>query len=74
MILKDKTHISFEIKYTELEFGGISPDKNSLGKYQRKFNRNICYVKAGDIVLFLTPRANYSAGLVEGRNYIYSFK
>ena len=102
LVLKDNTHISFEIKYTESEFGGISPDKNNPGKYQRKWteiykemvasspyinsneeefygnnhyqiNRNICYAKEGDIVLFLTPRANDSAGLVEGRNYIDSF-
>lgn len=102
LILKDSTHVSFEIKYTESEFGGISSDKNNSGKYQRKWaeiydkmvvscpyincneqefygknhyqiNRNICYAKEGDIVLFLTPRANDSAGLVEGRNYIDSF-
>lgn len=102
MILEDGTHISFEIKYTESEFGGITPDKKDPDKYKRKWkdiyadmmekcpylscseqefyekgryqiNRNICYAREGDVVLFLTPRANDAAGLVEGREYIDSF-
>jgi hypothetical protein len=30
--------LSFEIKYTEVEFGGISNDKNDPDKYHRKWN------------------------------------
>lgn len=102
LILDNKAHISFEIKYTESEFGSISPDRNDPKKYKHKWteiysemvlacpyitcneqefykknhyqiNRNICYAREGDIVLFLTPRANNSAGIVEGRHYIDSF-
>lgn len=35
-------------------------------------NRNVCYAGKNDCVLFLTPRANDAAELVEGRKYIDS--
>jgi len=95
--LDDGRKISMEIKYTESEFGGISPDDKDPEKYHNKWeniyqamvaanpyidcdeqnfydnyqiNRNIVYAKEGDIVIFLTPKANNSSGIVEGRNYI----
>ncbi len=37
MIMSDSQRISFEIKYTESEFGGISKDKNDPDKYKRKW-------------------------------------
>lgn len=38
MELGSGIHLSFEIKYTEAEFGGISPDKDDPDKYVRKWN------------------------------------
>ena len=38
ILLHSGVKISFEIKYTESEFGGISPDKNNPCKYDRKWN------------------------------------
>ncbi|MDO4203600.1 MAG: hypothetical protein Q4D07_03745 [Selenomonadaceae bacterium] len=38
MVMDDETCVSMEIKYTESEFGGISPDDNNPGKYGRKWN------------------------------------
>lgn len=99
MVMSDDTHISIEVKYTESEFGGISPDKNDPDKYSRKWteiyrkmvdacpylncdeedfynnyqiNRNISFAGIGDVVLFLTPRANNAQRLAEGRQYIDS--
>ena len=37
VLLHSGVKISFEIKYTESEFGGISPDKNDPHKYDRKW-------------------------------------
>lgn len=37
LILTDGRHISFEIKYTETEFGGISPSREDPEKYIRKW-------------------------------------
>lgn len=100
MVMSDGSRVSMEIKFTEAEFGGISPDKNDPEKYSRKWteiykgmvddspylccteddfyrnyqvNRNIAFAREGDVVLFLTPRANDAKGLVEGRGYIDSF-
>lgn len=100
MVLGDGSKISMEIKYTESEFGGISPDKNDPDKYTRKWaeiyqgmvdkspylncseedffgnyqvNRNISFADKGDVVLFLTPKANDAKALIEGREYIDSF-
>lgn len=102
LVLDNSVHVSFEIKYTESEFGGISSDKKDPDKYARKWtevyrkmvqecpyiscneqefyakchyqiNRNICFAKDGDIVLFLTPKANDAVNLVEGREYIDSY-
>lgn len=99
MVMADESHVSMEIKFTEAEFGGISPDKKDPEKYSRKWmdiysemvdkspflrcseedfyknyqvNRNIAFAGKDDIVLFLTPKANDAAGLVEGRKYIDS--
>lgn len=38
LVLTGGKRISFEIKYTEAEFGGISPDKEDPGKYDRKWD------------------------------------
>lgn len=38
ILLHSGVKISFEIKYTESEFGGISPDKNDPYKYDRKWD------------------------------------
>lgn len=98
LVLASGKRISFEIKYTEVEFGGISQDKNDPQKYDKKWdniykkmvdesafldidkaafytphyqiNRNIVYAKAEDYVVFLTPRANDSKALINGRQYI----
>ncbi|QFJ53423.1 PGN_0703 family putative restriction endonuclease [Pseudobutyrivibrio xylanivorans] len=104
MEMEDGSHISFEIKFTEPDFGGLNPDKNDPTKYDRKWkeiysslvdecpflncskdefygnprkkyyqiNRNICYARKGDVVLFLTPKANNACGIDRGRNYIDS--
>ena len=37
MVMEDGQRISMEIKYTEAEFGGISPDKNDSDKYDQKW-------------------------------------
>lgn len=37
MVMNDGSRVSMEIKYTEAEFGGISPDKNDPDKYSRKW-------------------------------------
>jgi len=100
MVLDDDSKISMEIKYTESEFGGISPDKKDPDKYSRKWteiyrgmvdrspyldcseeefyrnyqvNRNISFANKGDVVLFLTPKANDAKMLNEGREYIDSY-
>lgn len=97
MVMDDGKHISFEIKYTESEFG--SPNSKTPGVYHDKWlntyqkmvsdceyldcnedcfyknfqiNRNVCYASAGDIVVFLTPRANNSKRIRDGRDYIDS--
>ena len=104
MEMENGSHLSFEIKYTETDFGGIKPDKKDPKKYDRKWdeiyskkvnecpflncdegefygyprkkyyqiNRNICYAHDKDAVLFLTPRANDSKGIIRGREYIES--
>ena len=99
VILDNNSCVSFEVKYTEAEFGGISEDKRYPDRYKRKWtnayeemvhrcpylscseeefyseyqiNRNICLAKEGDIVLFLTPRANDAKGILRGRKYIDS--
>lgn len=102
IVLNNGTTISFEIKYTESEFGSVSKDKKNPEKYSDKWrdiyselveksaylsgcnekrfyenyqiNRNIVFASEGDIVLFLTPRANDSKRLVEGRKYIDELK
>ena len=50
-------------KYTENEF---------YKNYQ--INRNISHAKEGDIVLFITPRKNDYPGIINGREYIDTFK
>ena len=37
-----------------------------------QINRNIVYAKDGDVVIFLTPKANDTVGISEGRKYIDS--
>lgn len=37
MVMDDESKVSMEIKYTESEFGGISPDKKDPDKYSRKW-------------------------------------
>lgn len=37
MVMSDGSRVSMEIKFTEAEFGGISPDKNDPDKYSRKW-------------------------------------
>lgn len=39
-----------------------------------QINRNICYAKRGDTVLFITPRANDDGGIRKGREYIDSLR
>lgn len=100
MVLDNNVCVSFEVKYTEADFGGISEDKRYPDRYKRKWtnvyeekvrecpylncdekgfyeeyqiNRNICFAKEGDIVLFLTPRANDAKGILKGRKYIDSY-
>ncbi len=95
--LDNGSHISFEVKYTESEFGGVKQEKSDSGKYERKWheiyssrvrnppvlkhdmedfygnyqiNRNILYASGNDQTVFLTPRANDSKGITEGRAYI----
>ena len=97
LVLDNKTRISFEIKYTESEFGGISPDAKDPDKYHNKWkqiyammvqqspflncdetsfysnyqiNRNIVFAKQNDFVLFITPKANDTPGIISGRDYI----
>ena len=94
LIFDNGDHISFEIKYTENNFGQPS---NSIVYYREKWeriqkgmvdecpfldcsmdmfhknyqiNRNIIYGRTNDSVVFLTPRANNSKGILEGREYI----
>lgn len=39
-----------------------------------QINRNIAYVKEGDSVIFLTPKANNAQGMEKGRKYIDNLK
>ena len=39
MVLLSGKKISFEVKYTEPDFGGISPDKDDPDKYDRKWDQ-----------------------------------
>ena len=95
LVMGDGSHISFEIKYTEGEFG--IPSSKNPGAYHAKWeniycemvqcsnyldcdeagfydefqiNRNICYTGDIDTVVFLTPKANNSKGILKGRKYI----
>ena len=51
--LASDRHISFEVKYTESEFGGISPDRKNPNKYA---------VKWQDIYLSMVAKSPYLGG------------
>lgn len=71
ILLHSGEKIFFEIKYTESEFGGISPDKNDLYKYDRKWND--IYKDMISVCPFLTvDKDEFYANYQINRNIAYA--
>lgn len=71
--LDDGTNISFEIKYTESEFGGISPDANDPDKYDRKWKSIYSHMMNASPYLDLGMEAFYDNYQIN-RNIVFAGK
>lgn len=72
LVLKSGKRISFEIKYTEAEFGGISPDKDDPCKYDRKWDAIYKGMVEKSAYLTVDKDAFYKPHYQVNRNIVYA--
>lgn len=72
MVLNSKYKITFEIKYTESEFGGISSDKNNPGKYDRKWDNIYRDWVKNSLYLNVDKDTFYKSHYQVNRNILYA--
>lgn len=72
IVMKSGQKISFEIKYTEPEFGGISPDKNDPDKYDRKWEAIYKEMVEKSIYLDVDKDTFYKPHYQVNRNIVYA--
>ena len=75
LIFDDGKRISFECKYTETEFGGISSDKRDPNKYNKKYNRKWDHIHknlVADSIFLFTDKKEFYRHYQINRNIVYA--
>lgn len=77
MELVSGIRISFEIKYTEPEFGGISPNKQETDKYDRKWDdiykkmvEDSPFLNIGKLEFYQNYQVNRNIAFAEAEDYV----